>query len=51
MDSMTLDVTPPPPGAGSPALEAARAELREIATNPNNPRYAGYHTGDPDVSN
>lgn len=50
MDSMTLDVTPPPPGAGSPALEAARAELREIATNPNNPRYAGYHKGDPDVS-
>ena len=50
MDSITLDVTPPPPGAGSPVLEAARAELREIVTNPNNSRYAGYHKGDPDVS-
>lgn len=34
----------------APALDAARAELKDIATNPNNPRHAGYHRGDPQVS-
>jgi hypothetical protein len=34
----------------TPALDAARAEMTEIATNPSNPRYAGYQRGDPQVS-
>lgn len=34
----------------TPALVAARAEHREIATNPENPRHAGYQRGDAQVS-
>jgi hypothetical protein len=38
------------PASGNPALEAAKAELTDIATNPSNPRHAGYHRNDPQVS-
>ena len=34
----------------NPALDAARAELKDIATNPDNPRYAGYQRGNAQVS-
>jgi len=34
----------------NPALDAARAELKDIATNPNNPRHAGYQRNDSQVS-
>jgi hypothetical protein len=34
----------------NPALDSARAELRDIATNQQNPRHAGYHRGDSQVS-
>ena len=37
-------------GPGNPALDAARAEMKEIATNPAHPKYAGYQRGDPQVS-
>ena len=33
----------------TPALDAARAEMKEVATNPQNPRYAGYQRGDKQV--
>lgn len=42
----TLTVQEP----GNPALDAARAEMTEIATNPAHPKYAGYQRGDPQVS-
>ena len=42
----TLTVQEP----GNPALDAARAALNDIATNPNNPRHAGYQRGDAQVS-
>lgn len=48
-DSVTASaMTEPAPG--SPALQAARAELTDIATNPSNPRHAGYQRGDAAVS-
>ena len=34
----------------TPALDAARAEMTDIATNPENPRHAAYHRGDSAVS-
>jgi hypothetical protein len=37
------------PAPGNPGLDAARAELTDIATNPENPRYAGYQRGDKQV--
>ena len=42
----TLTVQEP----GNPALDAARAEMTEIATNPAHPKYAGYQRGDSVVS-
>jgi hypothetical protein len=42
----TLTVQEP----GNPALDAARAEMTEIATNPAHPKYAGYQRGDQQVS-
>lgn len=33
----------------TPALNTARAELTDIATNPENPRHLGYGKGDPQV--
>jgi hypothetical protein len=42
-----MEIEAPP---SSPALDAARAEATDIATNPQNPRHAGYHRGDPQVS-
>ncbi|MHB8510227.1 MAG: hypothetical protein ACYDGR_16550 [Candidatus Dormibacteria bacterium] len=33
----------------TPALNAARAEMTDIATNHENPRYTGYQKGDPQV--
>jgi hypothetical protein len=38
------------PAPGNPALDAARAELTDIATNPANPRHAAYQRGDKQVS-
>jgi hypothetical protein len=35
---------------GNPALDAARAEMTEIATNPAHPKYDGYQRGDREVS-
>jgi hypothetical protein len=32
------------------AVEGLRAELRDIQTNPENPRHAGFHRNDPAVS-
>lgn len=34
----------------TPAMNAARAEAKDIATNHENPRYAGYQRGDREVS-
>jgi hypothetical protein len=34
----------------NPALDAARAEMTEIATNPAHPKYDGYQRGDKTVS-
>ena len=34
----------------TPALDAARTEFTDIATNPANPRHNGYQRGDPQVS-
>ena len=34
----------------TPALAAAQAEYRDIMTNPQNPRHAGLHRGDRQVS-
>ncbi len=50
MDTMTTDSAPGAPGSSNPALEAAQQELRDIATNPSNPRHSGYHKGDAAVS-
>jgi hypothetical protein len=36
-------------GPSSPALDAARAEMKDMATNPQNPRHAGYQRGDREV--
>ncbi len=36
--------------SGNPALDTARAEFQDIATNTNNPRNAGYQRGDREVS-
>ncbi|TKB91784.1 MAG: hypothetical protein E8D41_09930 [Nitrospira sp.] len=36
--------------SGNPALDTARAEFQDIATNTTNPRYAGYQRGDRAVS-
>ena len=41
-----MEITAPP---SSPALDAARAEMTEIATNPQNPRHAGYQRGEKQV--
>lgn len=38
------------PTPANPARDAATAELTDIATNPANPRHAGYHRNDPQVS-
>lgn len=34
----------------TPAAEALRAEVRDIATNPSNPRHVGYTRNDPQVA-
>jgi hypothetical protein len=50
---MTVDVgegVTAPQEPGNPALDAARAEMTEIATNPTHPKHAGYRSGDPAVS-
>ena len=39
-----------PPARGNPALEAARAEMKDVMTNAQNPRHAGYQRGDTQVS-
>jgi hypothetical protein len=41
-----MEIEAPP---STPALDAARAEMTDIATNPQNPRHAGYHRGDKQV--
>lgn len=51
MEFTVLSEPAPSPSAPSnPALAAARAEQTEIATNPQHPKYAGYHRGDKGVS-
>jgi hypothetical protein len=41
-----MEITAPP---STPALDAARAECTDIATNPQNPRHAGYWRGEKQV--
>jgi hypothetical protein len=49
MDDTPSGGTLTAPAPSNPALEAAQAELTDIATNPSNPRYAGYKRGDKQV--
>lgn len=43
----SMEIEAPP---NTPALDAAQAEYADIMTNPQNPRHAGLHRGDPAVS-
>jgi len=38
------------PAPDPTALQTAQAELKDIMTNPSNPRHAGFHRGDAGVS-
>ena len=38
------------PASSNPALDAARAEFTDIATNPQHSRHAGYQRGERELS-